>query len=107
MRRSWRRRWRARLPSLATVEQAQATIAVENPATGELVREVPLTADVGALVERARAVQPAWEALGYQGRARVLLRARRWLIEHAEEVVATIVSETGKTDEDARLVELA
>ncbi|WP_028057649.1 aldehyde dehydrogenase family protein [Candidatus Solirubrobacter pratensis] len=92
---------------MATVEQAQATIAVENPATGELVREVPLTADVGALVERARAVQPAWEALGYQGRARVLLRARRWLIEHAEEVVATIVSETGKTDEDARLVELA
>jgi acyl-CoA reductase-like NAD-dependent aldehyde dehydrogenase len=92
---------------MATVEQAQATIAVENPATGELVREVPLTADVGALVERARAVQPAWEALGHQGRARVLLRARRWLIEHAEEVVATIVSETGKTDEDARLVELA
>jgi acyl-CoA reductase-like NAD-dependent aldehyde dehydrogenase len=92
---------------MATVEQAQATIAVENPATGEIVRDVPVTADVAALVERARAVQPAWEALGYEGRARVLLRARKWLIDHADEVVATIVSETGKAEEDARLVELA
>jgi acyl-CoA reductase-like NAD-dependent aldehyde dehydrogenase len=92
---------------MAIVEQPQATIAVENPATGEIVREVPVTADVGALVERARAVQPAWDALGYEGRARVLRRARKWLIDHADEVVATIVSETGKTEEDARLVELA
>src|SRR3979490_1483524 len=92
---------------MATVEQAQATIAVENPATGETVRDVPVTADVAALVERARAGHPAWEALGDEGRARVLLRARKWLIDNAEEVVATIVSETGKAEEDARLVGLA
>jgi acyl-CoA reductase-like NAD-dependent aldehyde dehydrogenase len=92
---------------MAIVEQAQATIAVENPATGEIVREVPVTGDVAAMVARARAVQPAWEALGYEGRGRVLRRARQWLLDHADEVVATIVSETGKTEEDARLVELA
>jgi acyl-CoA reductase-like NAD-dependent aldehyde dehydrogenase len=92
---------------MAIVEQAQATIAVENPATGEIVREVPVTGDVAAMVARARAAQPAWEALGYEGRGRILRRARRWLIENAEEVVATIVAETGKAEEDARLVELA
>jgi acyl-CoA reductase-like NAD-dependent aldehyde dehydrogenase len=92
---------------MAIVEQAQATIAVENPATGEIIREVPVTGDVAEMVARARAVQPAWEALGYEGRGRVLRRARRWLIDHADEVVATIMAETGKAEEDARLVELA
>ena len=84
-----------------------AGIAVENPATGETIRELEVTADVPAMVARARAVQPAWEALGYEGRARILKRARRWLFEHADEVVATIVAETGKSEEDARLTELS
>src|SRR4051812_47260271 len=92
---------------MATVEQAQTTIAVENPATGEIIREVPVTDDVAAMVARARAAQSAWDALGFEGRGRILRRARRWLIEHADEVVATIVAETGKAEEDARLVELA
>ena len=80
-----------------------ATIPVENPATGETIREVPVTApeDVAAVVERARAAQPAWEALGYEGRGRILKRAQQWLIEHAEEVADTIVAETGKAREDA------
>src|SRR5690349_3798375 len=86
-----------------------ATISVENPATGATIREVPLTApqDVQALVEKARAAQPAWEALGYEGRGRILKRAQKWLLEHAEEVADTIVAETGKAREDALLVEVA
>jgi hypothetical protein len=40
---------------MATVEQAQTTIAVENPATGEIIREVAVTGDVAAMVARARA----------------------------------------------------
>src|SRR4051795_1987300 len=92
---------------MATVEQAQTSIAVENPATGEIIREVPVTDDVAAMVARARVAQSAWEALGFEGRGRILRRARQWLIDHADEVVATIVAETGKAEEDARLVELA
>ncbi len=92
---------------MAIVDQAQATIAVENPATGEIIREVPVTGDVAAMVARARAVQPAWDALGFEGRGRILRRARKWLIDHADDVVATLVAETGKTAEDASLVELA
>ena len=76
-----------------------ATIAVENPATGATIREVPVTApeEVAAVVARARAAQPGWEALGFDGRARVLRRAQRWVVDHTDRIVDTIVSETGKT----------
>jgi acyl-CoA reductase-like NAD-dependent aldehyde dehydrogenase len=88
---------------------AQDTIAVENPATGELIATVPATSpdEVTAMVARARAAQPAWEALGYEGRGRILRRAQKWLLDNAARVVETIVSETGKTHEDAEVVEVA
>src|SRR3954471_20433171 len=86
-----------------------ATIPVENPATGETIREVPAIGPeaVAELVARARSAQPGWGALGYEGRGRILKRAQKWLIEHADEVADTIESETGKTREDAMLVEVA
>src|SRR5262245_48378839 len=82
-------------------------IAVENPATGETIREIPETEDVAELVAKAREAQPAWEALGYEGRGRILKRAQKWLTQHADEVADTIVAETGKAREDALLVEVA
>jgi acyl-CoA reductase-like NAD-dependent aldehyde dehydrogenase len=86
---------------MATVETSG--VSVENPATGQVVRTVPTTPpeDVPSVVAHARAQQPAWEALGFDGRARVLRRAQKWVIDHAETIVATIVAETGKTWEDA------
>ena len=53
------------------------------------------------MVARARSAQPGWEALGYEGRGRILKRAQKWLVEHADEVADTIVAETGKAREDA------
>jgi acyl-CoA reductase-like NAD-dependent aldehyde dehydrogenase len=105
---------------MATVEQqvpetqngltavAAGEIPVENPATGETVATVPdmTPAQVAELAARGRAAQPEWEAYGFEGRARVLLRAQKWLMDNAERVVATIVSETGKTYEDAELAEI-
>jgi acyl-CoA reductase-like NAD-dependent aldehyde dehydrogenase len=104
---------------MATVEQhlphthnggtpAGEGIPVENPATGEIVATVP---DLGAeavaeMAARARAAQPGWEAFGFEGRGRVLLRAQKWLMDNAQQVVSTIVSETGKTYEDAQLAEI-
>src|SRR5438309_3530965 len=84
-------------------------IPVENPATGETIATV---ADLGAeavaeMAARGRAAQPAWEAFGFDGRARVLLRAQKWLMDNAEQVVSTIVSETGKTYEDATFAEIS
>ena len=56
---------------------------------------------------RARAAQPAWEALGFEGRAKVLRRAQKWVVDNADRIVETIVSETGKTHEDAVINEIA
>jgi acyl-CoA reductase-like NAD-dependent aldehyde dehydrogenase len=85
------------------------TVTVENPATGQVIGTVPdLTADdVAAAARRARDAQPAWEALGYDGRAVVLRRMQRWIVEHTEEVIATICAETGKAYEDALLAEVS
>jgi acyl-CoA reductase-like NAD-dependent aldehyde dehydrogenase len=99
---------------MATVEQAPAAtengtgIAVENPATGEIIATVPTlgAAEVKELVARARAAQPAWEALGFDERGRYLRRMQKWITDNAERIIATIVSETGKTYEDAQLAEI-
>ena len=94
---------------MATLEQATETIDVENPATGEVIRSLPVTTadDVRAMADRARAAQPAWEALGFEGRGRVLRRMQKWLVDNGERVIQSIVDETGKTYEDAAVVELA
>ncbi len=87
---------------------AGAEIPVENPATGATVATVPdLGADaVAEMAARGRAAQPEWEAYGFEGRARVMLRAQKWLMDNTERVVSTIVSETGKTFEDAVFAEV-
>ena len=59
------------------------------------------------MARRGREVQPAWEALGFEGRGRILKRMQKWLIDHQEEVIAVIRSETGKTYEDALLAEIS
>jgi acyl-CoA reductase-like NAD-dependent aldehyde dehydrogenase len=92
---------------MATISAAD-TIEVENPATGQVIRTLPVTptGEVADLVARARAAQPAWEALGFEGRGRVLRRMQRWMMDNAERVAQTIIDEGGKTYEDASVVEL-
>jgi acyl-CoA reductase-like NAD-dependent aldehyde dehydrogenase len=96
---------------MATIEQPQTTntIEVENPATGQVIQRLPVTSpdEVRVLVDRARTAQPAWEAMGFAGRARVLRRMQKWVVDNADRVIQTIVDESGKTYEDASVVELA
>jgi acyl-CoA reductase-like NAD-dependent aldehyde dehydrogenase len=101
---------------MASVEQAPAAaqngtgtgIPVENPATGEVIATVPTLgpAEVKAMAARARAAQPAWEAAGFEERGKILLRAQKWVTDNADRIIATIVSETGKSYEDAQLAEI-
>jgi acyl-CoA reductase-like NAD-dependent aldehyde dehydrogenase len=84
-------------------------LAISAPASGTHLADVPET-DATALAElalRGRAAQPAWDALGADGRALVLDRTRRWLLENSARVIETLMSETGKTYEDAQTLELA
>jgi acyl-CoA reductase-like NAD-dependent aldehyde dehydrogenase len=84
-------------------------IVVTNPASGREIGRVPnLSAEqVSELARKARAAQPGWEALGFEGRARIMLRAQKWVLDNRERVIQTIVSETGKTYEDAQLAEIS
>ena len=100
----------------SVTEQAQAdtnggtstaTIAVENPATGELITTVPLLGpeEVARVATRAREAQPGWEAMGFDGRGKVLLRAQKWMADNTERIIDVVVSEAGKTYEDAQLAD--
>src|SRR4051795_11958022 len=93
----------------ATNGHTTGQVPVENPATGEVVAHVPdLSADaVREMAQRGRAAQPGWEALGFAGRARVMLRMQKWLLDNAERVIETICKETGKSWEDAQLAEIS
>jgi acyl-CoA reductase-like NAD-dependent aldehyde dehydrogenase len=85
-----------------------ATLVVENPATGEAIRAVPIMGrdELGAMVAHARAAQPAWAALTVAERGRVMRRAQRWMLSNSQRVLEVVVSETGKTTEDAQIADL-
>jgi acyl-CoA reductase-like NAD-dependent aldehyde dehydrogenase len=98
---------------MATTEQQPAGLTEErfdvvNPATGEVIDTVRETTpeQIAEMARRGRAAQPAWLALGFEGRGRVLRRMQKWLIDNAERVIRTIQSETGKAWEDAQLAEI-
>jgi acyl-CoA reductase-like NAD-dependent aldehyde dehydrogenase len=86
---------------------SSATIPVENPATGEVIATVPILGveDLERLEKRARDAQPSWEALGFEGRAKVLKRAQKWMTDNTDRVLKTVMSEAGKTYEDAQLAD--
>lgn len=96
-----------RSPAETNGGTAAATIPVENPATGELLTTIPILGadEVGAMAQRAREAQPGWAALGFEGRARVLRRAQKWMLDNTERILDVVVSETGKTYEDAQLTD--
>ena len=78
-------------------------IEVHNPATGELIRSVPVDSPkaVAEKVARVRANQPEWEAMGIEGRYHWLGKLRDWLLDNEERVLDTMQAETGKVRADA------
>lgn len=93
------------MSTAAAVAGDRRTIEVRSPATGAVIGTAPILEpdEVRALVDRARAAQPAWAALGPRGRGRLLLRIRDRLVERAEEVAEMSSVETGKTRFEALL----
>src|SRR3954453_12109102 len=89
----------------ATDSPAAPTIKVTNPATGATISEVPALDREATieLVRRARAAQPAWEGLGFKGRARIMRDMRGWMVANRARVIDTLSSEAGKPYEDSQL----
>src|SRR6266508_3467815 len=77
--------------------------AVTNPATGEVVRQVPFCneADINAAVAAAKAAFPAWKRTPVLRRARILMRYRELIEKHRDELARLVTEEHGKVLSDA------
>lgn len=73
-------------------------LASLNPATGEVVGEVPVTppGEIPALVARARAAQAAWGERTLAGRAETLNGVGQALLDAAGDLAALVTREMGK-----------
>ncbi len=73
-----------------------------DPAHGDIVGEVAVTpvAEIHAVVARARAAQPAWAALGIQGRAERIKAAAAALQACANQIGTLVSREMGKPLKD-------
>jgi acyl-CoA reductase-like NAD-dependent aldehyde dehydrogenase len=74
-----------------------------NPATGQVVEEIPTTpsADVKEIVAQARKVAPEWADISPDGRAYIMRRVRYRLYELMDEVVDVVSREAGKPRTEA------
>ncbi len=79
-----------------------------NPATGELVGSVPITApeDVQSVLDAVAAVQPAWARLSLAQRGAYLERAAQVMLERSDEIRDLIVREQGKPRNEAFSMEI-
>ncbi len=86
-----------------TASLGSRTAEVTNPATGCVIRHVPLATseDVNAAVAAARAAYPAWRDTTALRRSRILNRFRELLEMHRAELARLASEEHGKTLEDA------
>jgi acyl-CoA reductase-like NAD-dependent aldehyde dehydrogenase len=82
---------------------AAESFDVVNPATGDVIRGLPIDGPdrVAEVVARVRAAQPEWESLGNKGRAKQLGVLREWLLDNQEEISDRMQEETGKVRGEA------
>lgn len=76
---------------------------ITNPATGEIIRQVPLAsvADVESAIAAAKAAFPGWRDTPPLRRSRILNKFRELLETHRDELAQLASEEHGKTLEDA------
>lgn len=92
-----------RIDTSANGETAHRTLESWEPASGELLGEVPIASRERVLetVARARKAQQAWGVLPVEERCTRLLRFRDALVDRADEVVDVVSRECGKPRTDA------
>ncbi|MEH6473051.1 MAG: CoA-acylating methylmalonate-semialdehyde dehydrogenase [Halopseudomonas sp.] len=82
--------------------QTDQWIPVTNPATQEVIAQVPCAtnAEMEAAIASAATAFETWKEVTISERARVMLRYQALLKEHQEEIATILCEETGKTFED-------
>ncbi len=81
-----------------------SSLPVYNPATGEVIDQVPLSSakDVDAAVKAAVSAYTTWSRTTVMDRVRLMFRFKNVLEDHFEELAAIITRHHGKTLEEAR-----
>src|SRR5467141_1338926 len=94
--------------TLTTLLTEDAEIVSYDPATGKVIGREPLTspAQVAAAVTQGRELQRSWASLSFSERGRVILRARRIVLEEIDEIATLISRETGKPISEAISMEI-
>jgi succinate-semialdehyde dehydrogenase/glutarate-semialdehyde dehydrogenase len=90
------------------VEGRGGTRPAVSPATGAAFASVSLL-DAGQAAEAvaaARAAFPAWSALSFRERARLLLALRAAVVAQADDIAALVALEQGKPPAEAQMVEV-
>jgi len=82
-----------------TAVTATTTVAVRNPATGQVLAAAPMssTADVRRAVDAARTAWPAWRRTPPGDRIQPLFRLKALLDTHFADIARLITDECGKT----------
>lgn len=80
------------------------TLPIYNPATGEVIEQVPLSCsrDVDLAVQEAAHAYTTWSQVPVMERVQLMFRFKALLEEHQEELSAIITRHHGKTLEEAR-----
>ncbi|HEY6972308.1 MAG TPA: aldehyde dehydrogenase family protein, partial [Candidatus Angelobacter sp.] len=91
-----------------TTELRANTIAVRNPATDEVIGEVPCCGaeEVAAAVKRAASAQKRWAASPISKRLELLRKFQQLLCEQRDSVAAVITREAGKPLPEATATEV-
>src|SRR5699024_1032661 len=79
--------------------KSKETIEVFNPATKEVIAEVPLSSreELDEVAETAQAAFEEWSQIAVPKRARLLFNLQQILIENKQELAEIITKENGKS----------
>ncbi len=93
---------------LAETSEGRRRLGIRSPATRERVGEIVVSRreEVEAAVAKARDAQREWARVPIAERARIVRSAIDILVERRQEVVETIINETGKTRLEALMMEI-
>jgi len=96
--------WRMFIDGRWVEADSGRTFSVENPATGEVIAQVPWAGreETRRAIEAAQRAFPAWADLPPKDRATILLKARDLMLDHREELAQLLTLEEGKPITEAR-----
>jgi acyl-CoA reductase-like NAD-dependent aldehyde dehydrogenase len=86
-----------------------ATITVHNPADGRVAGTVPVEGSdaVAAKAAELRLFQTEWEEIGPRGRKVWMYKWQDWILDNADHLTEVLMSESGKSRNDASLEPVA